>query len=110
PQHAKIFARYKFISNVVQETVKHNDREDHRFSEKIDRVLTHKFFGLLILVGVLLLVFWAIFSWARLPMDLLENGFGALQDLARANLPPGILTDLIADGMLAGVGGVVVFL
>ena len=109
-QHAKIFARYNFISNVVQQTVKHNDREDHRFSEKIDRVLTHKFFGLVILVGVLLLVFQAIFSWARLPMDLLENVFGALQDFVRGSLPSGILTDLLSDGIIAGVGGVLVFL
>ncbi|MFL6374686.1 MAG: ferrous iron transport protein B [Pyrinomonadaceae bacterium] len=108
--HGKIFARYNFISRVVQESVWHNDHAKHRVSEKIDRVLTHKFFGLLILVGVLLVVFQAIFSWARLPMDLLENGFGALQDLVRTSMPPGILTDLVTDGMIAGVGGVVVFL
>ncbi|MBV9240414.1 MAG: ferrous iron transport protein B, partial [Acidobacteria bacterium] len=101
---------YNFISEVVQESVWHNDHAKHRISEKIDRILTHKFFGLLILVGVLLIVFQAIFSWARLPMDLLENGFGALQDLVRSSMPPGILTDLISDGMIAGVGGVVVFL
>ena len=110
PQHAKIFARYNFISNVVQESVRHNDRDDHRFSEKIDRVLTHKFFGLVILVGVLLVLFQAIFSWASLPMDLLDRGFGALGDAARNAMPAGILTDLIVDGMIAGVGGVLVFL
>jgi ferrous iron transport protein B len=110
PQHAKIFARYNFISNVVQETVKHNDREDHRISEKIDRVLTHKFFGLVILVGVLLVLFQAIFSWASLPMDLLDKGFGALGDAARNAMPPGVLTDLLVDGMIAGVGGILVFL
>jgi ferrous iron transport protein B len=110
PQHAKIFARYKFISNVVQESVKHNDREDHRFSEKIDRVLTHKFFGLVILVAVLLMVFQAIFSWASLPMDLLDQGFGALGDAVRNAMPAGVLTDLVVDGIIAGVGGVLVFL
>jgi len=110
PQHAKIFARYNFISNVVQETVRHNDKEDHRFSEKIDRVLTHKFFGLVILVGVLLLLFQAIFSWASLPMDLLDKGFGSLGDWLRAEMPAGVLTDLVVDGIVAGVGGVLVFL
>jgi len=108
--HGKIFARYNFISRVVQESVWHDDHEKHRVSERIDRVLTHKFFGLAILVGVLLLVFQAIFSWAQLPMQLLESVFGALQDLSRTALPPGILSDLISDGMIAGVGGVVVFL
>jgi ferrous iron transport protein B len=108
--HGKIFARYNFISQVVQESVWHSDHQKHLVSEKIDRVLTHKFFGLLILVAILLLVFQTIFSWASLPMDLLANGFGALGDLVRTQMPPGILADLLADGIIAGVGGVVVFL
>jgi len=109
-ENAEIFARYNFISNAVQESVWHSDQKKYRLSDKIDRVLTHRFFGLVILVGILLLVFQAIFSWATLPMDLLEKGFGALADGTRAALPPGILADLIADGIVAGVGGVVVFL
>ncbi len=108
--HGKIFARYNFISQVVQESVWHSDHEKHRRSEKIDRVLTHPFLGLVILVGILLLVFQTIFSWASLPMDMLEKGFGALADLVRATMPAGILTDLLTDGIIAGVGGVVVFL
>ena len=108
--HGKIFSRYNFISGVVQESVWHSDQKQHRLSEKIDRVLTHKFFGLVILVAILLIVFQTIFSWASLPMDLLEKGFGSLADLVRAALPAGILTDLLTDGIIAGVGGVVVFL
>ena len=108
--HAKIFARYNFISNAVQESTWHSDQKSHRISDKIDRVLTHRFFGLIILVAILLVVFQTIFSWASLPMDLLEKGFGAFGDLVRAEMPPGILADLIADGIIAGVGGVVVFL
>ncbi len=108
--NARIFARYKFISDVVQSAVKHNDRDAHRLSEKIDRVLTHRVFGLVILLAVLLLVFQTIFSWATLPMDLLEKGFGGLGDVVKASMPPGVLTDLIVDGMIAGVGGVMIFL
>jgi ferrous iron transport protein B len=70
----------------------------------------HKVFGLAILVLILLTVFQAIFSWATLPMDLLDKGFGALGDGVRASMPPGILTDLLVDGIIAGVGGVLVFL
>jgi len=106
----KIFARYNFISDVYQESVKRKQTEERSFSEKIDRILTHKFFGLIILIGILLVVFQAIFSWANVPMDLLEAGFGALGDFTRTNLPPGLLTDLIVDGVIAGVGGVLVFL
>lgn len=108
--NARIFARYKFISDVVQSAVKHNDRDAHRLSEKIDRVLTHRVFGLVILLAVLLLVFQTIFSWATLPMDLLEKGFGGLGDVVKTSMPPGVLTDLIVDGMIAGVGGVMIFL
>lgn len=108
--HGKIFARYNFISEVVQESVWHSDQKQHRISEKIDRVLTHKVFGLVILVAILLVVFQTIFSWASLPMDLLEKGFGSLADLVRALMPSGVLTDLLTDGIIAGVGGVVVFL
>ena len=93
--HGKIFARYNFISNAVQESTWHSDQKSHRVSDKIDRVLTHRFFGLIILVAILLIVFQTIFSWASLPMDLLEKGFGAFSDFIRAEMPPGILADLI---------------
>ncbi|NOT48809.1 MAG: ferrous iron transport protein B [Acidobacteria bacterium] len=109
-ENARIFARYSFISSVVQETVRHGDREAHRLSEKIDKILTHRFFGLVVLVAVLLVVFQTIFTWASVPMDLLEKGFGTLGDLVRAELPAGILSDLIVDGIIAGVGGVLIFL
>jgi len=105
-----IFARYNFISDVYQETVKPKDTQERSISEKIDRVLTHKFFGLVILIGILLLVFQTIFSWASLPMDLLDQGFGALGNFLRAQMSEGILTDLLVDGVIAGVGGVLVFL
>ena len=109
-ENAKIFSRYKFISNAVQESVVHNDLAAHGVSEKIDRILTHKFFGLLILIGVLLLVFQTIFTWATVPMDLLDQGFGTLGDAVRSGLPEGILSDLVVDGVIAGVGGILVFL
>jgi ferrous iron transport protein B len=108
--NSKIFSRYKFISDAIQDSVRHNDRDAHRLSDKIDRVLTHKFFGLVILVVVLLLIFQTIFTWATVPMDLLESGFGWLGDAVRAGVPEGILTDLVVDGIIAGVGGVLVFL
>ncbi|MBE7515967.1 MAG: ferrous iron transport protein B [Chloracidobacterium sp.] len=108
--HGKIFARYNFISNAVQDSARVGDGKAHLRSSKIDKVLTHKFFGLVILIGILMIVFQAIFSWATLPMELLEGVFGAMSDAVKTSLPPGILTDLLADGMIAGVGGVVVFL
>lgn len=108
---ASIIARYAWIANVVQDSVIENKPVGHRkLSEKLDNVLTHKIFGLMILAAILLFVFQSIFSWAQLPMDLLDNTFGALADLTQNTLPPGLLTDLLADGVIAGVGGVMVFI
>ncbi len=106
----KIFARYNYISDIYQESVNQKQTFERNISDKIDSVLTHKFFGLVILIAVLLLVFQTIFSWANLPMDLLEQGFGALGDFVKTSLPEGILNDLLVDGIIAGVGGVLVFL
>ena len=106
----QIFARYNFISEVYQSAVKPVDENETRISEKIDKVLTHKLFGLIILVGILLLVFQTIFTWAALPMDILDEGFGFLGQFIGSYLPEGILRDLIVDGIIAGVGGILIFL
>jgi ferrous iron transport protein B len=105
-----LLARYAWIERIVSDCVAHKQTEKLKISQKIDRVLTHKLFGPAILIAVMLLVFQTIFTWANLPMDLIDKGFGALGDLIRAHLQPGLLTDLLVDGVLKGVGGVVVFL
>lgn len=106
----QIFARYNFISDIYQQSVNAVDEKEAKFSEKIDRVLTHKFFGLVILIAVLLLVFQTIFTWATLPMDLLDSGFGSLGDFVGSQMAEGMLKDLLVDGVISGVGGVLVFL
>ena len=105
-----IFARYSFISDVYQKSIKSDGQDEATFSEKVDRVLTHKFFGLVILVGLLLLVFQTLFTWASLPMDLLDFGFGTLGEFVGAQMSEGILKDMVVDGIIAGVGGVLIFL
>ncbi len=109
-ENSKIFARYNFISQVVQESTNQNNQETKNVSEKIDNILTHKVFGVLILALILLIVFQTIFSFAELPMTLLEGGFGALNDFIKSQLSDGLLTDLLTDGIVAGVGGILVFL
>jgi ferrous iron transport protein B len=102
-------ARYRWIESVVTDAVE--SEESHpNLSERIDAVVTHKFLGPAILFLVMLLVFQTIFSWANLPMNLIDHVFSALGGALRAHLPAGVLTDLLVDGVVAGVGGVVVFL
>ena len=106
----RLSARYGWIENVVTEAVGGHDSQQPNMSERIDAVVTHKFLGPLILFLLMLLIFQTIFSWATLPMNLIDHVFSALGTLLRAHLPLGILTDLLVDGVVAGVGSVVVFL
>ena len=103
-------ARYTWIENVVAEAVEADDSQQPNLSERIDAVVTHKVLGPLILFVVMLLIFQTIFSWANLPMNLIDRVFSTFGSLLRAYLPAGILTDLLADGVVSGVGGVLVFL
>ncbi|HEX8499009.1 MAG TPA: ferrous iron transport protein B [Pyrinomonadaceae bacterium] len=103
-------ARYRWIEQATEGAVRGARSERPGATERIDGVVTHKFFGPLVLLLVMAVVFQTIFSWAALPMDLIDRGFGALGEALRAQMPAGLLTDLLVDGVVAGVGGVLVFL
>jgi ferrous iron transport protein B len=81
-----------------------------RWSESIDRVVLHPLAGPLILAALMFAMFQAVFSLAAVPADLIDGGIGGLQDTVKAALPDSVLRSLITDGILAGVGAVVVFL
>ena len=83
---------------------------EDRFTRRVDRVLLHPVAGLLILFAVLFLMFQAVFTWATPLMDLITLGFDDLAALVQQYMPPGMLRSLIADGVISGVGSVVVFL
>ena len=78
--------------------------------EAIDRVLLHPLWGLVVLAATLFFMFQAVFSWAEVPMEAITGAFGALGEAVRTHLPDGVLRSLLVDGILAGVGGVLVFL
>lgn len=78
-------------------------------TKKIDNVLTHKIYGYLIFLSILFVIFQAIFSWSSYPMELIEKGFAMLGGLVESWLPEGVLSDLIVNGILAGLSGIVVF-
>jgi ferrous iron transport protein B len=105
-------ARYEWIERVAAGAVNKGARASARprATERIDRVVTHRLFGPVVLLAVMLVVFQAIFSWASLPMELIDKGFGTLGEAVRGALPEGLLTDLLVNGVISGVGGVLVFL
>lgn len=79
-------------------------------TEKLDNILTHRVFGPLIFFALMLLVFQAIFAWATYPMDIIEGFFGYTGEWIKSNLPEGWATDLLTDGIIAGLGGILVFI
>jgi ferrous iron transport protein B len=81
-----------------------------RFNHRIDALVMHPVFGLLLLATVLFLIFQAVFSWANLPMNLIKEGVAAVGVFIQQQVPPGLLQSLLVDGIVAGVGGVLVFL
>ncbi|NLR90024.1 ferrous iron transport protein B [Flammeovirga agarivorans] len=101
--------RYNFITPLTQEAVKEKASEEDSFSDKLDRIVTHKVFGPLIFFGLLMLVFQSIFSWASAPMDFIDESIATIGEYLKGVMPEGWFTDLVLDGVLAGLGGVLVF-
>ena len=109
-QHKETVYRYQIINEILKKTYKVDKNEATDLRSKLDRILTHRIFGYIIFFGILLLIFQSIFAWASYPMDLIDGFFANLSELAKTNLPKGTFTDLIAEGVIPGVGGVVIFL
>ena len=105
----EVTSRYQWVAAMLDGVVEHSTPSPS-LGEKVDRVLTHKFFGTIILAFVMLVVFGSVFRLAEAPMEWIEGGFGWLGGLVEANMAEGALRSLITDGIIAGVGGVVVFL
>lgn len=109
-QGAETIQRYKYIQDLLnQVTLKQTDFSWKNYSRRIDRVLTHKIWGYAIFFGLLFLIFQAIFAWATLPMDLIDSLFANISSYLHNVLPEGPLTSLLADGIVPGIGGIVIF-
>ncbi len=110
-QASETIARYNYINDILLDTVKYTSVAlEENISNKIDHYLTHKFWGLIIFVGVLFAIFQSIFAWSEYPMLLIETVFVWLAEMGHQYLPEGALTNLLIDGVLAGLSGVMVFI
>ncbi|MEW6509908.1 MAG: ferrous iron transport protein B, partial [Bacteroidota bacterium] len=103
-------SRYTWIKSVCARTVTHRPVSGSSWSDRIDAVLTHKVWGVVIFLGLMALLFQAMFSWAEIPMALIGNGFDWIGGRVADAMPPGDLRDLIIRGGIAGVAAVVTFL
>ncbi|MFD1616072.1 ferrous iron transport protein B [Gelatiniphilus marinus] len=109
-QQKETIKRYQFINKVLKkgQTIDASKAKDLR--TKFDRILTHRFWGYFIFLFILLLIFQAIYDWSSIPMDAIDSAFASLGEWANTQLPEGTFTSLLADGIIPGLGGVVIFI
>jgi ferrous iron transport protein B len=109
-QQKETIARYQFINSVLKETLTIDTANAKDLRSTLDRVLIHKVWGYLIFFGILLLMFQAIFDWSSYPMDFIDSSFASLSEWMKHALPAGDFTNLIAEGIIPGLGGIVIFI
>ncbi|MCB9584395.1 MAG: ferrous iron transport protein B [Polyangiaceae bacterium] len=107
-----IQARYAYLDALAERL--HGERDRHPpkrpFSERIDRWLLHPVLGFVVFIGIMLVVFQSLFAWADPAIGLIESGVAALQGFIRTTFSDSILRDLVTEGIVGGVGNVIVFL
>jgi ferrous iron transport protein B len=109
-QQKETIKRYQFINDTLKVGQKVNSASATDLGIKLDRLLTHKIWGYLIFFVILFSIFQSIFEWSKIPMDFIDQSFASLSSLANNNLPPGAFTNLIAEGIIPGIGGILIFI
>lgn len=109
-QHRETVLRYRFINNILKETYKVDLTVAKGFRATLDKILTHKIYGYVIFFLILLTIFQAIYEWSSYPMDFIDESFAQMSEWTKMTLPAGDFTNLLAEGIIAGIGGVVIFI
>lgn len=109
-QQKETIKRYQFINDTLKIGQKIDVSKASDIRAKIDRVLTHKIFGYVIFFGILMLIFQFLFDWSSIPMDFIDESFANFSSLAKQHLPAGEFTNLISEGLIPGIGGIVIFI
>lgn len=111
-QGAETIQRYSYIQELLNEVTLKSSADDgawKKYSRQLDRILTHKVWGYVCFLGILFLIFQAIFAWASWPMDKIDAIFAYVSGYFKNILPTSPLTSLLADGIIPGIGGIVIF-
>ena len=109
-QQKETIKRYQFINETLKETLVVDTANAKDLRSRFDRVLTHKVWGYVIFFSILALIFQAIFDWSGYPMDLIDTTFSSLSEWIKAAMPAGDFTNLLAEGIIPGLGGIVIFI
>ena len=109
-QISETMNRYNKFGPIVKSTLTKPIHASQSFTEKIDNIITHKIVGPIIFFAIMLLMFQSIYSWASFPMDLIDGFFGSAGSMVRSIMPESWFTDLLVDGIIAGLGGILIFI
>lgn len=109
-QHKETIFRYQQINSILKKTYSVDRSKARDLRSKLDKVLTHKIFGYVIFAAILMVIFQSIFDWASVPMDFIDAFFADLSVTVKEILPEGVLADLISEGIIPGIGGIVIFI
>lgn len=109
-QQKETIKRYQFINNALKKGLIVDPSQATDLRIKLDRILTHKIWGYVIFFIVLFLMFQAVYDWATYPTDFIDESFASLADWVKTTLPSGAFTNLLSDGIIAGIGGIMVFI
>jgi ferrous iron transport protein B len=108
-QQKETIKRYQFINETLKETLTKNLALAKGLRASIDRLLIHKVWGYVIFLAILFLIFQTIYDWSTYPMDFIDESFLALSEYVKDVFPVGMLSDLISEGIIPGIGGIVIF-
>jgi len=109
-QQRETIKRYQMINQILKATYEVNRKEAKDLRIQLDNIMIHKFWGYAIFFLILLMIFQAIFEWSSVPMDMIDSSFAQLSEWIKYQMPAGILTDLLAEGVISGLGGIVIFI
>ncbi len=109
-QHKETIFRYQEINKILKKTYIVDKSKATDLRSKLDKIFTHKIFGYVLFSLILLVIFQSIFDLASVPMDFIDTTFAQLSNFAKSNLPTGVFTDLLTEGIIPGIGGVIIFI
>ncbi len=109
-QQKETVKRYQFINEILKVGLFIDRDSATDLRSRLDRILIHKFWGYIIFFLILMTVFQSIFDWSSIPQDFIDTSFAALSELAKTRLPEGVFTSLLAEGIIPGLGGIIIFI
>ena len=108
-KHKEAVHRYRFINNKLNKTLNIDRKKAYDLRSKLDNIFLHPFWGTIIFMSILALIFQTIFTWSSYPMDFIDEMFSNLSNYTKTVLPEGVFTNLLAEGIITGIGGVIIF-